>query len=328
MSGFAEVASSGGTRTLDTHDAIPAFTSGGGVARGDVVDNPATPPSQQVSSGREQIFQVLRDLGATNYKISNGQVILTYPWDQGMDEKERKRAVLSNNGVTPDPIEQPLDVTKYPGFETLFFQDAEKRSKLGKGQADTASAYVASETDKADEVTRQFKDFLARAQGVYDLRASEQNFAMKADDQNAANMKNARAGLITYPGDYAVGSMDTAYSRVLAPSVPSSVPPIYKLNGAVGLGGTEGFDNPNYSSTGAYIGPPPEQTPASYATTQPVPTTQPTTNAQGQQVIYGEDGTAYVVDANGNLVPQGTPMLAMGTDYHAMLMRKLITGGK
>ncbi len=206
-----------------------------------------------------------------------------------------------------------------------FLLEALKERGIASGSG-SAVSYVQSETDKQQEVSRQFKDFLARAQGVYDLMDSEQQRAMRADDQNAQNMKAAREGLIAYPGDYGVGSMETAYSRILAPSVPNYVLPDYRLGGAVGLpGGVEGYDNPNYTSTGVPI------TPATTPTTTPSTAPAITTSASKQPVSYLPDGTAvYGYNDDGTPITEPPPglMLAMGTDYKAMLMRKLITGGR
>lgn len=311
MSGFADAASGGGTRTLDTHDPIPATTGNGpDTSVGTVPKLPERPPAEA------NLVPYLQARGAIGYKVVGGQAVVVYPWDHGMTEEARTLAA-SNPEFKKNNIDVPVDAVHDAGLTQLIYEADYERSRLGKGQASTAGAYMASETDKANEVTRQFEDFLKRAKGVYDLRDSEQQFAMRADDQNAQNMKNAREGLITYPGAYTVPTMDTAYSRILAPTVPESVKPIYNLNGAVGLPGPEGFNDAQYNST---TGAPLTQTPA-------IPKEL---WGSSNPVLNTKDGQPLYADENGNLTttPPTSAGYAFGTDYHAMLMRKLITGGR
>jgi hypothetical protein len=117
--------------------------------------------------------------------------------------------------------------------------------------AGAGRSYVDTEGDKQDEVTRQFKDFLARAKGTYDLMDSERRYAMAGDDQNAANAKAVRGGYLNsaWATPYA-DQRGPGYSDTLARSMPNYLSPDYRMNQAVGLGGPEGFNNPNYDSSG------------------------------------------------------------------------------
>ncbi|MBK9019837.1 MAG: hypothetical protein IPL72_07460, partial [Sulfuritalea sp.] len=100
------------------------------------------------------------------------------------------------------------------------------------------------------EIQRQYKDFEDRASLLYDLMGDEQDYAMAADDQNIANWKAQRdLGMATSPGGYyATPYQNMTMSEILRPSLPDYVRPDYRLNGAVGLPGPQGFDDPDYTS--------------------------------------------------------------------------------
>jgi|GEM_PF-5058276 len=125
-----------------------------------------------------------------------------------------------------------------------------KDNFISDAGAGAGRSYVDTEGDKQDEVTRQFKDFLARAKGTYDLMDSELNRSMAADDQNAQNSKAYREGLIPGAGFYTKQPMANSLSRTIAPSLPNYLSPDYRMNQAVGLGGPQGFDNANYDENG------------------------------------------------------------------------------
>lgn len=111
-----------------------------------------------------------------------------------------------------------------------------------------ARSYLDTENDKTAEVQRQFKDFLSRANAVYDLQDAEQGYSMAADDQNIQNRTAQLKGLQSFnmtpfysndrPGNL-------QYSETVRPTVPNSVLPDYQLNGAVGLPGMQGFNFAN-----------------------------------------------------------------------------------
>jgi len=129
-------------------------------------------------------------------------------------------------------------------------EDLKTGDFIGAAGAGAGRSYVDTEGDKQDEVTRQFKDFLARAKGTYDLMDSELNRSMAADDQNAQNSKAYREGLIPGAGFYTKQPMANSLSRTIAPSLPNYLSPDYRMNQAVGLGGPQGFDNANYDENG------------------------------------------------------------------------------
>ncbi|MBK7330443.1 MAG: hypothetical protein IPI85_15570 [Dehalococcoidia bacterium] len=114
------------------------------------------------------------------------------------------------------------------------------------------ASYLSTETDKTKEIQRQYKDFEDRASLLYDLMGDEQDYAMAADDQNIANWKAQRdLGMATSPGGYyATPYQNMTMSEILRPSLPDYVRPDYRLNGAVGLPGPQGFDDPDYTPYG------------------------------------------------------------------------------
>lgn len=116
----------------------------------------------------------------------------------------------------------------------------------------TARSYLATEEDKTSEITRQFKDFDARASLLYDLMDEEQQYGMRADDQNIQNFKAQQdLGMAVVPGGvYGKPSMANSLSSILRPSLPDYVRPDYRLNAAVGLPGAQGFDDPDYNQSG------------------------------------------------------------------------------
>lgn len=134
---------------------------------------------------------------------------------------------------------------------------AERLSKelSGSGGAARAAAEVSYEDledKKSDEITRQFKDFAARANLYSDLMADEQEYGFNATDHNISSWKAQRdLGLATMPGGFAgQPSMSQSLSSILRPSLPDYVRPDYRMNAAVGLPGPEGFDDPDYDEYG------------------------------------------------------------------------------
>jgi hypothetical protein len=122
----------------------------------------------------------------------------------------------------------------------------------GSGRAGVVRTYLDVEMDKTDEITRQYEDFQDRASLLYDLMADEQAYGMRADDQNIQNMKAQQdLGMAINPGGfYTKPLMSDALSGILSPSLPEYVRPDYRLNGAVGLPGPQGFDDSQYDEYG------------------------------------------------------------------------------
>lgn len=144
----------------------------------------------------------------------------------------------------PDPEGQQL-------FERLSQVQAENSQFLKDSGAGAGRSYVATEGDKQDEVTRQFKDFLARAKGTYDLMESEQGFAANTDKMNIGNERAVQAGYMP-PGSLpSYGHRrGPGLSSIIEPSLPNYLSPDYRMNQAVGLGGPEGFNDPDYDEYG------------------------------------------------------------------------------
>ena len=130
-------------------------------------------------------------------------------------------------------------------------EDLKLGDYIGGAGAGAGQSYVSAEGDKQDEVTRQFKDFLARAKGTYDLMDSERSYAMAGDDQNIQNQTAMRAGNLNeaWATPYA-DVRGPGLSSVIRPSLPNYLSPDYRMNDAVGLGGGEGFNDPQYDEYG------------------------------------------------------------------------------
>ncbi len=133
-----------------------------------------------------------------------------------------------------------------------FWQNSAADAKEFSSSKGTARSYLATEADKTAEITRQFKDFDARANLLYDLMDEEQQYGMRADDQNIQNFKAQQdLGMAVVPGGvYGKPSMANSLSSILRPSLPDYVRPDYRLNAAVGLPGAQGFDDPDYNQYG------------------------------------------------------------------------------
>ena len=135
---------------------------------------------------------------------------------------------------------------------------AERLSKELSGSSGAAGAATKVrspldiEGDKADEIARQFKDFANRASLYYDLQQEEQEYGMRADDQNIQNWDaQKKLGLAGNPGGfYATPYQNQSLSSILGPSLPDYVRPDYRLNEVVGLPGPQGFDDPDYNEYG------------------------------------------------------------------------------
>ena len=134
-------------------------------------------------------------------------------------------------------------------------QSAEAAAKAAAAGIGAARSYLDTENDKTAEITRQFNDFENRASALYDLQDSEQQYGMKADDQNAQNRLAIAKGAL-FSGETPVYLNDrpgALLSEILGPSLPDYVSPDYRLNAAVGLPGAEGFNDPQYDANGMPI---------------------------------------------------------------------------
>lgn len=183
----------------------------------------------------------------------------------GSDGPERLVSSGGTKGINEDTgaIEMTGGTTKWVPFDNqdplkqLWYQaqqeaeDLKLGDYLGGAGAGAARSYVDTEGAKQDEVTRQFKDFLARAKGTYDLMDSERSYAMAGDDQNIQNQTAMRAGNLNeaWATPYA-DVRGPGLSSVIRPSLPNYLSPDYRMNDAVGLGGGEGFNDPQYDEYG------------------------------------------------------------------------------
>lgn len=131
----------------------------------------------------------------------------------------------------------------------LEFDRFTEDSKAAKAALGTARSYADIEAPKSKEVARQFQDFENRATLLYDLMADEQQYGMRADDQNMQNRAFEREYGETMPF-FAKPTMGSALSNILAPSLPEYVRPDYRLNQSVGLPGPQGFDDSDYDEYG------------------------------------------------------------------------------
>lgn len=126
---------------------------------------------------------------------------------------------------------------------------AQRQAKDAKAALPAVESYLTSEENKTGEISRQFKDFAARADEYEQLR--------NAEAQNVQNVQDYNKSQLDQHDKYGVPlALDTPYgygqnlSHILRPSLPDYVRPDYRLNGAVGLPGAEGFDDPNYDANG------------------------------------------------------------------------------
>ena len=149
----------------------------------------------------------------------------------------------SSGKWVPDPNGQMF----YDDWQSAIDETKQKFDSLG-----TARSYADIEAPKSKEIARQFQDFENRATLLYDLMADEQQYGMRADDQNIQNMSaQQELGLGGVPGGfYAKQPMSSALSNILAPSLPGYVRPDYRLNQSVGLPGPQGFDDQDYNQFG------------------------------------------------------------------------------
>lgn len=172
----------------------------------------------------------------------------------GITNPAAKADYLKNLETDSEYVTDPIGsqyLTSLNGAELELKRAAEDAAEAKRLQGSVKS-YAASEQDKSAEITRQFKDFDARADSLYDLMDAEQAYGMNADDQNIQNLKAQKdLGMAVNPGGwYSKQPMSSALSNILAPSLPDYVRPDYRQNASVGLPGAQGFDDPDYNSYG------------------------------------------------------------------------------
>ena len=172
------------------------------------------------------------------------------------EEWERLQKAIAMKTALEGGDSSKVTYSTIPDFDGQKLYDdwkgAELDAKEFRASGVAASAYVDAEPNKTKEITRQYHDFEDRASLLYDLMGEEQDFAMAADDQNAANWKAQRdLGMATSPGGYYTTPYQSmTMSEILRPSLPDYVRPDYRLNESVGLPGPQGFDDPDYSPYG------------------------------------------------------------------------------
>ena len=116
-------------------------------------------------------------------------------------------------------------------------------------EIDAAAEYLKTEKLKTNEIERQFDDFVNRADAYYDTLGAEMDYNYGVDDQNAQNWDARQSGAA---GGRVYGHLpqDGMLSGLIRQSLPDYVRPDYRLNGAVGLPGEQGFDDPDYDENG------------------------------------------------------------------------------
>lgn len=199
-------------------------------------------------------FKVDNTTGQIKIKSGVDQSVLDYANTKYADDPVRRNAYIEAVGgdsdYEPDPIGSQY-LTSLDAAETAV-KRAKEDAAAAKALGGSVRSYMDTESDKTAEITRQFKDFDNRASLLYDLMDAEQQFSMNADDQNIQNWKAQKdLGMAINPGGYyTTPYQDMSLSGILRPSLPDYVRPDYRLNGAVGLPGPQGFDDPDYNSSG------------------------------------------------------------------------------
>lgn len=142
-----------------------------------------------------------------------------------------------------DPVGTSLLQWEQDAKQKLSDYQSGLKYALGAGGA-TAESYLTSEGRKTSEVKRQLEDALTRMKAVYDLENNDQSYAANAIKNNVEQQQAMQAGLMDFgmsnvflPNRPHVGN----YADIIARTVPGDVMPDYRLNGAVGLPGGEGF---------------------------------------------------------------------------------------
>ena len=221
----------------------------------DMVDETAGLTSKQVADFYESEIK--------RYSVSNDRPIktekgVTYAWVPSADPTSAAGFDIDGSGAAAGsaPAGKWTAIDDLPPTDPLFSLwnlkneakiagDVEAELRKGTG---AARSYLDTENDKTAEVQRQFKDFLSKANAVYDLQDAEQGYSMAADDQNIQNRSAQLKGLQSFNmtpfySNERPGS--PYYSRTVAETVPNQVLPDYQLNGAVGLPGQQGFNFSN-----------------------------------------------------------------------------------
>ena len=172
------------------------------------------------------------------------------PFDE--DTKDRWTSSSEAARLGQQYFESWKDAERQLKWDKEDAAEAKSAAGSGRGGAGVVRSYLDVEMDKTSEIARQAEDFEERASLLYDLMADEQAYGMRADDQNIQNMKAQQdLGMAINPGGfYTKPLMSDALSGILSPSLPEYVRPDYRLNGAVGLPGPQGFDDSQYDEYG------------------------------------------------------------------------------
>lgn len=165
--------------------------------------------------------------------------------------------------------DQALLKEKYDLFVDLDTANARNADSGGSGSSggsggSGSSAKVLTPLDiegmKADEADRQSDDAQSRIKNLFSLLGAAQNMAI--DAQSANQQSNALSAKGTNYGweigGHFVPGLEDKYQQMidmLSASVPEEIPPIYRLNGILGLpGNAGGFEDADYPNLPRFAG--------------------------------------------------------------------------
>lgn len=166
--------------------------------------------------------------------------------------------------------DQALLKEKYDLFVDLDTANARNGGDSGSGGSGGggggggSSAKVLTPLDiegmKADEVDRQEEDATGRIKDLFSLLGAAQNMAIDAQaanqQSNALSAKGTNYGWEI--GGHFVPGLEDKYQKMidmLSASVPEEIPPIFRLNGILGIpGNTEGFNDADYPNLPRFAG--------------------------------------------------------------------------
>lgn len=128
---------------------------------------------------------------------------------------------------------------------------AAEDAKVAKEKEPAVRSYLDTEKDKTSEIKRQYEDFQDRGSLFYDLRDQEDAAIQKGNlfNQQMAEQQSQHGGF-GFSDVYVGQPSGSRLSDMLRPSLPDYVRPDYRLNGAVGLPGEEGFDDQDFNGFG------------------------------------------------------------------------------
>lgn len=145
-------------------------------------------------------------------------------------------------------------------FATRLFSDFYNASQdikaitemLESGVFGAADDYVSTEVARQNEARRQFADFFDRASALYNLQNQERDWAKTAAEHNASVKQDSMKGYVNWaaaPYMHYIRPGNVFASQAILPTLPSEIPPDYRLNHVVGLPGGGGFDYPRGGNT-------------------------------------------------------------------------------